>query len=465
MSRRRIGEHAVVIGASMGGLLAARVLADHFARVTIVERDAMPPLGEHRKGVPQGRHAHGLLARGREILEDLFPCITEELVARGALRGDVAADAIWHAAGGVIAPTQSGLTALLLSRPLLEGQVRARVLALANVTLRDGSDVLGLTASPGNALVTGVSLRRPDGAEEELAADLVVDASGRAAKSRAWLETLGYAPPAQEEVRVGLGYTTRLFRRRPEQLGGKLGFIVTTQPPNPRGGAVLAIEGDRWIVSLAGYFGEHAPAGEKGFLDFAAGLPARGVYDLVRAAEPISDFATFKFPASTRNRYEALRRFPAGYLVFGDAISRFNPVFGQGMTAAALQAAALAECLAVEATPLWRAFFAKAARVVDVPWSMAVGADLAFSETEGRRGPMVNFLNWYVARLHRAAQRDPALALAFHRVANLMAPPPSLLRPAIAWRVLRGNLGTARQAAARAAGYGAGKNRSMRPAE
>jgi 2-polyprenyl-6-methoxyphenol hydroxylase-like FAD-dependent oxidoreductase len=439
MFRRRIGEHAVVIGASMGGLLAARVLADHFARVTIIERDAIPPLGEHRKGVPQGQHAHGLLARGREILDDFFPGITDELVAKGAIRGDVAGDAIWHAAGDVIAAAASGLTAVLLSRPLLEGQVRARVLALANVALRDSTDVLGLTASSGNALVTGVCLRRPDGTEEELRADLVVDASGRAAKSRAWLEALGYVPPVQDEVRVGLGYTTRLYRRRPEHFGGKLGYIITTQPPNPRGGAVLAIEGDRWIVSLAGYFGEHAPADEKGFADFAAGMPSRGVYDLIRTAEPVSDFVTFKFPASTRNRYEALRRFPAGYLVFGDAISRFNPVFGQGMTSAALQAVALRECLASETTPLWRAFFAKAARVVEVPWSIAVGADLAFPQTEGRRGPMVNFLNWYVGKLHRAAQRDAALALAFHKVANLMAPPPSLLKPAVLWRVLRGN--------------------------
>ena len=450
MLQHRIGHHAIVIGASMGGLLAARALADVFARVTIVERDTLPALGEHRKGVPQGQHAHGLLARGREILEDFFPGLTQELVAKGALTGDVAVDALWHCGGDFFAPTESGLAAILLSRPLLEGQVRARVMALENVFVVDGRDVLGLAASEDRTRITGVRVRRADGGEDRLDADLVVDASGRASKSRAWLEALGYAPPAQEEVRVGMAYTTRLYRRRPEHLGGKFGALVTTQPPHTRGGVALAIEGDRWIVSASGYFGEQAPADAAGFESYLAGMPSRVLYDLVRTAEPISDFTTFKFPASTRNHYEKLRRFPDGYLVFGDAISRFNPVFGQGMTSSALQAVALRECLGRGGRDLWRSFFRRAARVVDAPWSIAVGADLAFPQTEGRRGPMVNFLNWYIAKLHRAAHRDPAVALAFHKVANLIAPPPSVLSPGIVWRVLRGNLGraTARAGAA-----------------
>lgn len=460
MSKRRIGNHAIVIGASMGGLLAARALADFFTRVTIVERDSLPAFGQQRKGVPQGLHAHGLLARGREILEDFFPGLTEELVAKGAQTGDVSAEALWHCAGDYLAPAHGGLTGILLSRPLLEGQVRARVLALANVAIIDGRDVLGLTASEDRTRVTGVRVRRTDGGKDELCADLVVDASGRASKSRAWLEALGYAPPEQEEVRVGLGYTSRLYRRRPEHLGGKFGVLVTTQPPNTRGGAVLAIEGGRWIVSVSGYFGEHAPADPQGFEAFLAGLPSRVIYDLVRAAEPVSDFATFKFPASTRNHYEKLERFPEGYLVFGDAISRFNPVFGQGMSSAALQAAALSDSLGHGGRELWRGFFRHAARVVDAPWSIAVGADLAFARTEGRRGPMVKFLNWYIEKLHRAAHHDPVVALAFHKVANLVSPPPSILRPGIAWRVLRGNLGRARPraGAALANAHGFGKN-------
>jgi 2-polyprenyl-6-methoxyphenol hydroxylase-like FAD-dependent oxidoreductase len=433
-------DHAIVIGASMGGLLAARALADRFARVTVVERDALAANPAQRKGVPQGEHAHGLLARGREIIERFFPGITAELTAKGALTGEVSADVRWHCAGDFLAEARGGLTGILMSRPLLETQVRARLAALANVTVLSECDAVGLIASPDRARVTGLRVQRASGAVEELAADLVVDATGGGSRMPGWLAALGYAAPAEDAVRVGIGYTTRLYRRRPAHIGGRLGIILTGEPPNKRSGAALALEGDRWIVSAAGYFGDHAPSDEAGFADFLAGMPSPAIHDLVRAAEPISDFKTFKFGASIRRRYEKLRRFPEGVIVFGDAISRFNPVFGQGMTSAALQSLALHECLAESGAPLWLRFFRRAARVIDAPWSIAVGADLTYPKTEGPRGPMVKFLNWYVAKLHRAGHHDPAAALAFHRVANLVAPPPSILSPRIVWRVLRGNL-------------------------
>lgn len=438
-------KHAIVIGASMGGLLAARALANRFMRVTVLERDALAAAPTHRKGVPHGEHAHGLLARGREIIEGFFPGITAELVSKGALRGEVSSDVLWHCAGGYLAPAPGGLVGIVLSRPLLETQVRARLAALPNVTIAAGADVVGLLPSPDRARVTGVRVERAPGAVEDLSADLVVDVCGAGSQSPAWLAVLGFAGPGEEMVRVDLSYATRLYRRRAGDLGGRLGIAVVTEPPNPRSGAALAIEGDRWIVSAAGYFGERPPADEEGFREFLAAMPTRAMHDLVREAEPISDFRTFKFAGSRRRRYERLRRFPLGYLVFGDAVCRFNPVFGQGMTSAALQAVALGECLGAGSAPLWQRFFRRAARIVDVPWSIAVGADLGFAETKGPRGPMVKFLNWYIARLHRAAHRDPALALAFHKVANLVAPPPSLLAPGVAWRVLRGNLARAGQ--------------------
>jgi 2-polyprenyl-6-methoxyphenol hydroxylase-like FAD-dependent oxidoreductase len=445
MSQEQNRTHAIVIGASMGGLLAARALADRFARVTLVERDALAAEPLQRKGVPQGEHAHGLLARGREIIEEFFPGITDELVARGALRGEVAADVLWHCQGDFLAPVRGGLVGIVLSRPLLETHVRGRLAALPNVTIAAAADVVGLLAPPDRARVTGVRVQRPSGGVEELQADLVVDACGAGSKSCAWLAMLGYSAPEEEMVRVDVGYATRLYRRRPGDLGGRIGVAVVTAPPNPRSGAALALEGDRWIVSAAGYFGQHPPADEAGFRAFLAAMPSSAMHDLVCEAEPISDFKTFKFAGSVRRRYEKLRRFPEGYLVFGDALCRFNPVFGQGMTAAALQAEALGQCLATSGTPVRHRFFRRAARIVDVPWNIAVGADLGFAQTVGPHGPMVKFLNWYIAKLHRAAHRDPAVALAFHKVANLTAPPPSILSPGIAWRVLRGNLKRAAQ--------------------
>lgn len=243
-------DHAVVVGASMGGLVAARVLSEVFDRVTLVERDVLDHSATPRRGVPQGRHAHGLLARGREVLEDFFPGLTEELVGLGAGRIDLQAQFRWINGGRQMHRADSGLVGLGVSRPLLESRVRARVLALPNVTLLDGCDATGLTATADRGRVTGLRvLRRTDdgGADEVLDADLVVDASGRGSRGPQWLESLGYPTPQVEQVQIGLAYASRSYRRDPH---GPAGAAVGATIANPRGGVVLTQEGDRWIVSI-----------------------------------------------------------------------------------------------------------------------------------------------------------------------------------------------------------------------
>ena len=437
-------EHAVVIGASMGGLLAARALADYYEQVTVLERDSFPPPGEPRRGVPQGRHAHGILAKGRETLEGFFPGLTQELVDRGALRGDITKDVRWCLDGAHHCKVTSGLEALAVSRPLLEAQIRARLLALPNVRAMEGCDVPGLAGNESRSRIVGVRLvRRELGSVEEiLQADLVVDAGGRGSQTPAWLEALGYPKPEEERVWVGLGYTSRFYRRTPEHLQGDRGILIAPAPGSrvKRGAGMLAQEGDRWLVTLAGYFGDHPPADEAGFLAFAKSLATPDVYDVIKDAEPLSEFATYKYAANQRRRYERLTRFPEGLLVFGDAICSFNPIYGQGMTVATLEAVTLRECLAEGGEELGRRFFTRVSKVVDVPWSLAVGADLRIPEVEGPRTPMVRFVNWYLGKLQIAARRDPVTTLALHRVANLVAPPPTILHPRIALRVLRANV-------------------------
>lgn len=438
----RTHREALVIGASMGGLLAARALADSYDQVTLLERDSFPAPGQNRKGVPQGHHTHGLLAKGLEVLEELFPGLTADLMALGVEPGDVGQRVRWFHNGHYHHPVATGMQGVSVSRPALEAAVRARLLALPNVRAVERCDVLGLVASEDRRRVTGVRLiKRADGSAEEIcAADLVVDASGRGSRSPAWLEALGYGRPAEEEVRVGVGYATRYFRRNPENPATATGIVMASQPPGNSGAVMLWQEEGRFVVTLVGYFGQHPPADEEGFLAFARGLPSPEIYEAIRGAEPLSPVMTYKYPASARRRYERLTRFPEGYLVFGDALCSFNPIYGQGMSVCALEAIALRECLRRGERGLARRFFAAAARAIDIPWSLAVGNDLRYPQAEGPRTRATRLINWYIRRLHVAAPSDPAIARAFLRVINLFAPPPSVMAPAIALRVLRGNL-------------------------
>lgn len=440
---KKIAQQAIVIGASMGGLLAARALADYYQQVTVLEHDIFPLPGKPRKGVPQDRHAHGLLSRGRAVLEQLFPGITQELMAQGALPCDFLQQMRWFANGGYFYQHPSDLNGLFVSRPLLEAQVRQRLLSLPNIKVIENCHVLGLLTTPDRTRIVGVRLihhRADESSESALNANLVVDATGRRSDSPVWLEKLGYEPLQEEQVHLDIGYMTRIYRRQPEHLQGDLATIVTPSLPNWRYGIIQALEGDRWIVTIGGYLGDRAPSDEKGFLEFAKSIPAQEIYEVIKDAEPLSELVPFKLPTSQRRYYERMARFPENYLVFGDAICSFNPVYGQGMTVAALESLALQSCLAQGHQDLRSLFFKEVGKVVDVPWSIAVGSDLRIPQVEGTRSLMVRFLNWYISKLHVAARSDRVVAIAFLQVSNLMASPQSLMHPIIFLRVLLGNL-------------------------
>jgi 2-polyprenyl-6-methoxyphenol hydroxylase-like FAD-dependent oxidoreductase len=437
---KRIGEHAVVIGASMGGLLAARALADFYGKVTVLERDGFPVADVPRKGVPQGKHAHGLLARGRTVIENFFPGWTDEVVGCGGIRGDIAGDVNWIGHGVAIKSAPSDLVGLLAARPVLEGNVRRRLLALPNVRAIERCAVQGPVADEARAAVRGVRVKVDNQAEETIHADLVIDASGRGSSSPAWLESLGFQRPAEEKIDIGIGYTTRVYRRRPTDLGGKLAVVVAGSGPNWRNGTILFQTEDRWIVSIGGYFGDHAPDDNQLFAAYAGSLPTPDIHDIVAHAEPLTEFVSYRYPCNLRRRYERLARFPGNYLVFGDAMCSFNPVYGQGMTVAAQEAALLQECLCDGDANLARRFFKAAKTAIDTPWDIAVGNDLRHPQVSGTRSPKVRFINWYIGKLHIAARSDAVLANAFLKVANLVMSPTGLLHPSVVMRVIYGNI-------------------------
>jgi 2-polyprenyl-6-methoxyphenol hydroxylase-like FAD-dependent oxidoreductase len=437
-------QHAIVMGGSLGGLLTARVLSGHFAQVTILERDAVANQPEPRKGQPQARHLHGLLATGLQVMTRYFPDLPQALADGGAIMTDIAENMQWYTYGGYRKRFTMGLNGTLMSRPFLEYLVRERVLALPNVTLIDDCSVKGLlTKGVSNPQVTGVLVKyRDDGkTTKSLTANLVVDCTGRGSRTPLWLRQMGYDAPPESEVKVDVGYATRVYRRNPADSRGKNWILITPEAPKEsRFGGLFPIEGDRWICSMGGWLGDHAPLDEASFLEYARSLPAPDIYNVISQAEPISEVIPHKFPYSLRRHYEKLHRFPEGYLVLGDAVSSFNPTYGQGMTSAALQAAELDALLAKLPTlaGIAKAFFKRAAKVIDTPWQMAVGEDFRFPQTTGPKPPGTDFINRYVARVHRATLHDEVVGEAFLKVMNLMAPPPSLFQPRILWRVLRG---------------------------
>ena len=426
----------------MAGLLAARALADHFEQVVLLERDTFPEPGENRKGVPQGKHTHVLLSRGLDIMEALLPGLKDDLILAGAVPMDVSRQVRWFNRGAYHQPGASDISAIGVSRPTLEALVRKHVLDLPNVCAEQSCNVTGLVTSDDKSRVRGVRLvrRLAGNTQAELLADLVVDASGRGSRSPAWLEDLGYGRPPVEEVRVGIGYTSRFYRRQAGHIHGLKGIVFLTTPPDKRMGVMLAQDRNRWVVTIGGYLGEHTATDEQGFLEAARSLPTADIYNVVKEAQPLSELVAYKFPANLRHFYEKMARFPQGYLVFGDALCSFNPIYGQGMTVATLEAVALGESLAQEQDGLARNFLARASKIIDVSWNTTVGNDLSYPEVEGPRNPMVRFINWYMGKVHMAAHQDSQVSIAFLKLINMLAPPPSILHPSIVWRVIKGNL-------------------------
>ncbi|WP_103889955.1 FAD-dependent monooxygenase [Actinacidiphila yanglinensis] len=428
--------HAVVAGGSVAGLLAARALSASFTHVTVVERDTLPAGAVPRRGVPQGRQVHALLTRGAVGLDGLFPGFTDAMTAAGVPSGDAQADFSWFLDGRRMAEAASGLRGFGISRPRMEEMIRERVRALPNVSLVDGTRVEGLIVDDGR--VTGARVRRHTGAEEALPAELVVDAAGRGSRALSWLRAFGHPVPERTAVRTDVVYVTRHFAQEPGLLDGRLGTTVVPFPGQPRAGVVVRQEGGRIAVLLAGLLGEEPPTDHAGMIAFASTLAAPDAADVLRSATPVDEAVTMRYPESALHHFDRLDRHLGGFLVVGDALCSFNPIYGQGVTVAVMEAELLRSLLKEQGTrDLAPRFFAAAAALLAEPWSLAVGGDLRFPEVEGERGPQDAEINGYLDRFRAAAAVDPVLGTAFLEVANLMAPVGSLFDPELAERATR----------------------------
>jgi 2-polyprenyl-6-methoxyphenol hydroxylase-like FAD-dependent oxidoreductase len=434
---------AVVLGASLAGLLAARVLSEHFTEVVLLERDELPADAAPRKGTPQAVHPHGLLARGRQVLEGLFPGFTQAMQARGGLLGDMVADVAFEAGRQRFAPGRAGLPALAASRLAIEAELRARVLSRQGVRAITGVQVLA--PEHDNGRVTAARYRRlADDAEQTLPADLVVDCTGRGSQAPRWLNDWGYGAPVEERVDIGICYTSAYFKRTGTCALGpcleKVAVFGAVTNAQPRPGVVIAQEPDadgtpRWVVGVGGFRGDHAEGTLAALRERALDIASPELVKITHEAEIIGDVIRYQMPSSQRRRYERLKRLPEGLLVMGDAITSFNPIYGQGMTVAACQALALQQQIARGRAGLAPRFFRAAAKVIDIPWQLAVGGDLSIDAVPGPRPLPVRVVNAYVARIYRVAPLDPVVSLAFQRVVHMLDRPTSLFAPRILWRV------------------------------
>jgi len=420
----------------MAGLAAARVLSDRYSSVTVLDRDTLPEDASPRRGVPQGAHAHILLVAGLRELTALFPGLDDELTAVGGIRFDSGLGLCAYRFGRRWPAAPTGMELVSVTRPRLEAVVRARVAALPRVEIRDQVAVSGLTGSGGQ--VTGVVLDNG----ETLDADLVVDCTGRGARSDRWIARLGLPAPAQTEVKVGVSYSTRVYARKPGDLPGwHAAFTLPTAPHERMSGIALPVEDDRWLIAIGGWHLPDPPADVAAFERSVRSLPDPIVGSVMERAEPLTDVVVSKFPSSRRRHFEQLTEVPTGYVAMGDAICSFNPIYGQGMTCAAQEASALGAALdrhGGRAGPqMARDYYAAAARIVETPWRFAVGGDFSFPGTTGPRPRGIAARNWYGRRIAYASQVDPEINATYARVQHLVAPPEVLMRPRFVARVLR----------------------------
>ncbi|MEU4433737.1 2Fe-2S iron-sulfur cluster-binding protein [Nocardia rhamnosiphila] len=419
---------AVVLGASMGGLLAARVLSESFAEVLVIERDDLSAPGD-RRGVPQGRHVHALLARGRQILEDLFPGLTAQLLADGAVECRSLTEMRMTVAGHTLRQSDSGYSLLQASRPFLEWRVRERVRALPGVRLLDNTAAEHLLTDATRDRVTGVRVTGRD-----IHADLVVSSTGRHGPVNDWLAGLGYERPAEEGVRIDMKYASRSLRLPAGSAPADKEIVIANQNP-ARGLALFAVEDGQHILTLIGYGKDHPPTDPDGFWRFASSVAPADLRPALLDAEPLTGIATYRYPANQRRRYERLDRFPAGLLVFGDAVCSFSPAFGQGMTVSALQALRLRAILAGGDHDLPRRWFRAVAAAIDDAWAITALFDLAMPHVDAAGRPALRALGPVAGLALAAGERDAAIGRQISRIAGLLDPPTALLRPELLARI------------------------------
>lgn len=438
---------AIVIGSSMAGLLSARVLADYFAQVIVVERDTLPKQPQTRAGVPQANHVHVLLTQGKRILNQLFPGIDTELKEAGAPRVEWTKECGFFGLWGWYPQVASDLVTYTCSRAFLEWLVHNRLLSFDNVKFLEKTQVRQLLSDNQNYQVRGVKLYHADEyQEEELIADLVVDASGRNSQVPNWLKSMGYQAPEKTVINSFLGYSTRWYEiPQDSELDCQVILVAYKPPYEKRGGVLFSVEGNCWAVTLSGIAKEYPPTDDEAFLEYARSLRNSSIYDAIKDAKPISKIYSYRRTENRWYHYEKLARLPEGLVMIGDAVCAFNPVYGQGMTTAALGAFTLQKCLQKQfnnssnkVAGLTKNFQKQLAQVLKTPWLMATSDDCRWEETEGvKPDKKTRLMHKYMDEVMLLSVHQPQCYKTFLEVIHMMKPPLALFAPNVMFGVLK----------------------------
>ena len=434
-------QRAVIVGGSIAGMVAARVLSDFCEEVLLLERDPLSPESDNippaRRGLPHGHHTHLLLDAGRERIEKWFPGFFKELTDQGAVKADSMYDLAWYYFGTWKLRQHSGMPVYFQNRFHLEGHLRRRLEKITNISLLSGVKVFGLEGNSGriNAVQSSEGIFR---------GDLIVDASGRSSPFPTWLKKLGCSLPEEQKLFIGISYLSQLYLRKPEHEQQWRAIAIYPLPPQgQRSGIILPIvdpkHGPCWLATVMGRNGDLPHADEKGFLEFTRGLEHPEIYNCVSQWQPVGTLKTYKFQANRRRHYEKMDGRPHNLLVLGDAYGHCNPIFGQGMSIACIQADILGQSLKQhnDYHKAVAAYFLQMAKFYDIPWRLINNEDRRYPQCQqGKKPPShLRLVNAYTAGVHQYCSCSRTLALTLMHVLHLKASPLRLFHPGIALRI------------------------------
>jgi 2-polyprenyl-6-methoxyphenol hydroxylase-like FAD-dependent oxidoreductase len=435
-----LGKRAIVVGAGLGGLSAARVLSDYFDEVMILDRDELPDDAIPRPGVPQGKHAHLLLAGGLKALENLFPGLGNELMRAGAESIDPGFDSLIEVSGRDVWPKiKFGWSTYSMTRPLIERVLRRQVERRANIKVRGGRRVLNIISESKVHAATGIHCQMAEGSLETLKSDLIVDASGNGSLTVEFLKSTGRRPPEETSIGVNIRYASALFERSHIWDDYKIVSSLPSAREETRGGVIVAAENNSNQVVLVGRGKDIPPTDGNEFLSYARQLRTLTVYNAIKDAKRLTNITPFSFPESRWRHFARVPDFPRGLLPMGDAICRFNPVYGQGMTVASQEANMLSDLLQTSEgdslATLAPTFLTKAETLIAHPWAMSAIPDFIYPETIGERPEDLEDRLNFQSALDRLAVHDVEIYELLIEIMHLLKPRTLLEDPSFIRRV------------------------------